>query len=249
MAASDLSRGEEVGRSAFARVTAMIYCFIILELVFLVAISPSLVAIFFLSPEFNNLPLFIICALPVGPALSGVVFALRRRSLEGPDLSPAAHFWRGYRLNFKDVLRWWAPFLILCALGSFVAINLSLTFLPDSAVWVFIALGVLAALWAGHMLILTSAFSFRTRDAARLAGYFFFRCFPATLVYLSLLVVCFALTYLVSMWVPIIVASLLSAMYVRASTSTMDITTEQFTAHEEDAATDEPTDEATDERH
>ena len=232
MADSELSKGEEIGRSAFARMTAMIYWAIVLEIMFIAATSPGLIASFFLPPDLSNLPLFAVCLLPFGPALSALVFAWRRRSID-PDLSPASRFWRGYRLNFADVMKWWVPFLILIVLGSFVATHLSLTFLPEGSVWLFAVLGVLACLWAGHMFILTSVFSFRTRDAARLSVYFFFRCFPATLLYLSLLVVCFALTYLVGVWLPVLCGSILAAMYVRAAHTEMYLATEQFTPHPE----------------
>ena len=234
MAASELSKGEEVGRSAFARMTAMIYWVIVLEIMFLVATSPGLIASFFVSADLSNFPLFVACLLPVGPALSGLVYSWRRRAIE-LDLSPAPRFWRGYRLNFVDVMKWWVPFLILVAMGGFVATHLSLTFLSESSVWLFVVLGVLAALWAAHMLILTSVFSFRTRDAARLAVYFFFRCFSTTLLYLSLLVVCFALTYLVGMWLPVLAGSIFSAMYVRAAHTEIYLATDQFTLHEEDS--------------
>ena len=242
MAASELSKGEEVGRSAFARMTAAIYWGMVLEVMFIIATSPGLVATFFLSPDLSNLPLFAVCALPVGPALSGLVFAWRRRAFD-LDLAPAARFWRGYKLNFVDVMKWWVPFLALVAAGSLVATNLSLTFLPDGAVWVFLVLGILAALWEAHMLIMTSAFSFRTRDASRLAVYFFFRCFPATLAYLSLLVVCFALTYLFGAWLPILAGSILSAMYVRAARTEMWLATDQFTTHDDTEETEEDSDE------
>jgi len=236
MAASELSKGEEVGKSAFARVTAAIYWALILEVMFIVATSPGLVASFFLSPDLGNLPLFAACLLPVGPAVSGLVFAWRRRAFD-LDLNPAPRFWRGYKLNFVDVMKWWVPFLILVAAGSFVATHLSLTFLPENSVWLFLVLGVLAALWAAHMLIITSVFSFRTRDAARLSVYFFFRCFPATLLYLSLLVVCFALTYMFGAWLPVLAGSVLSAMYVRAARTEMWLATDQFTAHGETGET------------
>jgi len=234
MAASELSKGEEVGKSAFARVTAMIYWVLVLEIMFLVTVSPGLIASFFLPPDLSNLPLFAVCLLPFGPSLSALVFAWRRRQFE-LDLSPAARFWRGYRINLVDVLKWWVPFLILIALGSFVATHLEFTFLPEGSVWLFVVLGVLACLWAGHMFIVTSVFSFRTRDAARLSIYFFFRCFPATLLYLSLLVVCFALTYLVGIWLPVLCGSILAAMYVRAAHVEMYLVTDQFTPHEEDS--------------
>ena len=238
MAASELSKGEEVGKSAFGRMTAMIYWIVVLEIMFLVTISPGLIVSFFLSPDLSNLPLFAVCMLPVGPSLSALVFAWRRRQMD-LDLSPASRFWRGYRINIVDVLKWWVPFLILVGLGSFVATHLSLTFLPEGSVWIFIVLGVLACLWAAHMFIVTSIFSFRTRDAARLSVYFFFRCFPATLLYLSLLVVCFALTYLVGIWLPVLTGSILAAMYVRAAHVEMYLVTDQFTPHEEESEDDD----------
>ena len=230
MAASELSKGAEVGKSTFARVTAMVYWLIMLEVMFLLFTAPGWVATLFLAADSSNIPLYVACLLPLGPAVAALVFAWRRRELEGPDLAPARRFWRGYRLNFGDVLRWWAPFLALVAAGGFVAVNLPLIGLPAGLAWVFVGLGALAGLWAAHMLVMTAVFSFRTRDASRLAIHFFFRCFPATLLFLSLLVVCFACTYLVGTWLPILAGSVLSQMYVRAAAKEMDIVTAEFIA-------------------
>ena len=232
MAASELSKGAEVGKSTFARVTAMIYWLIMLEVMFVIFTAPGWVASLFLDDDPSNIPLFIACLLPVGPAVAAMVFAWRRRELEGPDLAPARRFWRGYRLNFADVLRWWVPFLVLVAVGGFVATNLHMINLPAGLIWIFVGLGVLAALWAAHMLVLTAAFSFRTRDTSRLAIHFFFRCFPATLLFLSLLVICFISSYLVGIWLPILAASVLSQMYVRAAAKEFDIVTAEFIAPE-----------------
>ncbi|MDR2929472.1 MAG: hypothetical protein LBV06_00975 [Propionibacteriaceae bacterium] len=237
MSDSELLNGAEVGRSAFARITAMIYWVIVLTVLFGLVAAPGWVASLFIAPDPSNWPLFMACLLPVGPGVSAMVFAWRRRALEGPDLSPAARFFRGYRLNAVDVLRWWAPYLIVVALGGFVAANIGLTGLPTGLVWVLVALGFLSALWAGHMMILTSVFSFRTRDAARLSLFCSVRCVGVTLLFASLIVVCVAATALIGMWAPLLFAGVLAAMYVRAAAPAMTLVTEQFTG--EGVAADE----------
>ncbi|MDR2973309.1 MAG: hypothetical protein LBV00_01150 [Propionibacteriaceae bacterium] len=233
MAASELSQGQEVGRSGFARVTAMIYWVMVLTFMFALTTAPGWVVSLFLAPDPSNLPWFVACLVPVGPALAALVFAWRRRDIEGPDLAPAVRFWRGYRLNLVDVLRWWAPYLAVLAVGGFVATNLHRLALPTGSVWFFIGLGAISALWAGHMIILTAAFSFRARDAARLGLYFFFHCFRATLLYLSLLIIVFACTYFVGMWLPVALSAILALFYVRAAGPMMTQVTAQFVAPDE----------------
>src|SRR3954453_18698165 len=99
------------GEGPLARVTAPIYTFLVVDLLLVAATLPALVPLVALDRDASNAPLVVACALPVGPALSAALYALRRRGHDLTELHPAAAFWRGYRMNFGGVLRLWVPWL------------------------------------------------------------------------------------------------------------------------------------------
>ncbi|TFD92668.1 DUF624 domain-containing protein [Cryobacterium lactosi] len=154
------------------RATAMVYRVLILELLFLAAASPGLGLLVTLSGDASNAPLLALCLLPVGPALSALIFAWRQSPTED-HLEPARHFWRGYRLNTLGMLRWW--WLVLVTLGI-LGINvayLDVVIAPGVplviAGLVQAAVFTLVAVVALHALIIGSLYNFRARDVLRLA--------------------------------------------------------------------------------
>lgn len=160
--------GGEVGRGPLARGAAAVYRYFVLEVLLLLTTLPTFAVWLLLARDASNAPLFVLGLLPVGPALVAGLGAVRAWELE-PDLAPAKPFWRTYRREMLGTLAWWAPLLALLAvlavnLGGLGEVAGGTAFAP-----VTVLLVVLAAVWAGHMLVLQTRFSFRLRDAARIA--------------------------------------------------------------------------------
>ena len=184
------------GEGTLARASALIYTLLVAEFFFLLTAVPGLIPLVLLDRDPSNLPLVALCLVPLGPALSAMLFALRHRSRDLTDLHPAAAFWRGYRLNVWPVLRLWVPWLL-----GMTVISVNLAYFQAAAVpgwWaallVIIAVG--ATLWMVNALVITSLFAFRARDVARLATYFLARTPGATLGNACLLIVALGVTYL-----------------------------------------------------
>lgn len=89
----------------------------------------------------TNAPLAALCLLPLGPALSAALFALRDRP-KAEDMTPAHSFWRGYRLNAFDVLRLWTPALIVLAVIAVSLANLDVAGAPDGYAGVLVVIAV-----------------------------------------------------------------------------------------------------------
>ena len=113
------------------------------------------------------------------------------------DLSPARHFWRGYRLDVLDVLRWWVPTLGILGIIAVNLTHLGAAGLPPVLGVALGAVALLVVLWSGHALVLSALFSFRTRDVARLGAYFVAGKPLVTLGFVSILVLTAALAYVV----------------------------------------------------
>lgn len=178
----------EIGRGVLSRLTAAVYRYIVLGAFLAAAGLPTLLFWTLLSPEPANAVLFVLALLPVAPALSAALYAQRAWSAE-PDLSPARPLFRGLRLNLRDTLSWWAPVLVA---ATVLAVNVLFADAVSGGALVrpvcFVLMAALAV-WAGHLLTVSSFFSFRVRDVFRVAAVEFFFSWKSSLGILSLLVV------------------------------------------------------------
>lgn len=157
---------DEVGNGPLSRGAAFIYRQIVLEIQLMAAVSPSVAAVLLLDRDTSNMPLFVLALLPLAPALvAGAAAAMVPRT----DLSPGRHFFHAYRRDFVATLRWATPLALVGALLVFNLIHLD----DVDGGWVlrpvYGVLGALTLVWGGHMIVLTAAFDFRARDAARVA--------------------------------------------------------------------------------
>lgn len=158
----------EIGRGPLSRGAAVIYRMLVLEAQLLLALLPTALVVVLLDRDASNLPLFLLALIPVAPALVAGV-AVVRAAAASPDLAPARHFLRAYRRDLVPTLRWAVPAAVALAVLSF-----NLTHLGDvdggaalRPVMLLVAASIVV--WCGHMVVLTAAFRFRTRDAARIA--------------------------------------------------------------------------------
>jgi hypothetical protein len=176
------------GTGPLARGCALAYTALVVELLLLVTTLPGLVPLLLLGRDVSNLPLAAACLIPVGPALSAALYALHRRRLDLADLHPAAAFWRGYRLNAPGALRVYLPWLAVVTVVAITVAHRRAAAIPG---WWAVLLGVLAlaaTLWLINALVITSLFTFRAVDVARLAAYFLGRTPRVTLGSAGLLV-------------------------------------------------------------
>lgn len=220
----------QFGEGPLARVAALVYSLLAIELMLLVTTLPGLIPLVLLDRDASNAPLAVACAVPLGPALSAAIYALRKHKGDLTDLRPAAAFWRGYRLNVGGVLRVWIPWLALIAV---LAVNLSharAAAIPGWWMGLLVALAVASALWMANALVIVSLFSFRTIDIARLAAYFLGRTRSVTLGDLGLLICAAGLVAVASEAVLALVGVLFAAFLLRVSRPMIALVTEEFTA-------------------
>jgi hypothetical protein len=219
----------EIGGGVLSRASAVVYWLLVIEALVLLTTAPVLAAVLFLAGGEGNAPLIGLCFLPVAPALSAALFAWRVFRTDR-DLAPARHFWRGYRLNWLDVLRWWAPTLAVLTLIGFTLAHLDAAGVPTGygPVLLLVAAGVLV--WAAQTLVLSSALALRTRDLVRLTGYYLGARPLTALGTVSLLVVACGIVVLTSDWVLVLLASPFTFALLRNADAVLLDATERFTA-------------------
>jgi len=184
-----------------------------------------------LGRDASNVPLFAVALLPVAPALSAALGAIRGWHAE-PDLSPARPFWQSYRRDFFDVLKWSAPLLVVLALLGFNITHLGAVpgagFLRPVLVFMAVAVMVLG----GLMLVITANFSFRTIDTARIAVASVIPSWRVSTGVLALGLVAGAVVFQFSEAVLLLFAWAFSAVLSPLSQSLVADVTQRFTTHD-----------------
>lgn len=193
---------------------------------------PTVLALTVLTSTPTNVPFFVLAQLPVAPALSAGLVAVRGWRAD-PDADPFVLFWRGCRQNAGDVLRWWVPALLAAAV---LAVNVWASDTVPAAQLLrlpAVVLGIVLLLWTGHMLVVTTFFSFRTRDAARVAAVMLASQWRVTLAHASLLVVAVGITTYGSDVLLAVAAWALVSMLEAVSRPVVLDVTERFTRHDD----------------
>jgi hypothetical protein len=220
----------EFGEGPLARVTALVYSLVVVNLLVLLTALPGLVPLVLLAPDASNAPLVALFAVPLGPALSAGLFALHQHRGDLADLRPFNRFWRGYRLNAVGALQVWIPYLIGMAV---IAVNLAH---PESAGvpgwWavLLVLIALVASLWVVNALVITSLYAFRVRDVARLAAYFLARTKGVTLGTAGILVIAAGITYFTSEAVLALFGSVLADGLLVTSRPLIAVVRTEFTA-------------------
>lgn len=181
-------RTVEHGSGPLSQLAGVVFRYTVLGVCLVVTCAPTLVALVLLGLAGAAAPFGVLALLPVAPALSAGLWAVRGWQRD-PESSALGLFVRGYRRNVGDVLRWWVPAVVV---GAVLAVNVAMADVVPAGEPVrglALVVAVVLVLWSGHMLIVTTFFAFRTRDAARIAAAELFGSWRVTLAHLSLLVV------------------------------------------------------------
>lgn len=189
----------DLGHGALGRLTAVVYWFATVTVLLALAASPSIVLLLLLDRSASNVLLAALALVPVGPALSAALYTMRDRDRVGRDadaeLTPARSFVRGYRLGLADVLRVWAPALVVLGIVGHVLVNADAAGVSGAYAVVLAVLGAVVLTWALHAVAIATFFNFRTRDVARLAAHYLGRFPVVSLGVVSLVVVAGAVVW------------------------------------------------------
>ncbi|MEH1099513.1 hypothetical protein [Micromonospora sp. CPCC 205561] len=228
---SDATRsGRQFGDGPLGRFTALVHTLLVVELLLLLTTLPGLLPLLLLDRDASNLPLAAACLVPVGPAVSAALYALRHQRPDPTDLRPAALFRRGYRDNLPGALRVWVPALLWLTVVAVNLAHLAAAAVPPWWAALLLLVAVAVALCAANALVVTSLFTFRTRDVARLALYFLVRARGVTLGNLALLAAAAGVTAVFSEAVLAMSGALFVLAFLRISDPMTERIRKEFTA-------------------
>lgn len=208
---------------------AVVQWVVVLEAMLVLALAPTAVLLLLLERDLSNIPLLTVALVPVGPALSAALFAWRA-FLRDRDSGPARQFVRGYRLGAVDALRVWVPgLLVLAVLGTNLAYA-DVSRSPDGLWAVHLVLGLGVVLWMMGAVVVGTFFSFRWRDQARLALWGIAARPLVTLGRVSVLVLATGAVWFGSDAVLVLLASLLTVVWLRTELPLVETVRERFTS-------------------
>lgn len=195
-----------------------------------VGCAPTVLAVSLLTATPGNAAFFVLAQLPVAPVLAAGLWAVRAWR-EGPEDGPLVLVWRGLRRSTVDVLRWWVPTVLVATVLAVDVLASGSVPAAQALRPVALVLAGVLVLWSGHMLVVTTFFSFRTRDAARVAAVMLLGRWRVTLVHVSLLVVAVGVTVFGSDALLALSAWALVSMLEAVSRPVVSDTRERFTPH------------------
>ncbi|WP_433308459.1 DUF624 domain-containing protein [Micromonospora sp. CA-269861] len=220
----------QFGDGPLSRITSRVYILLVVELLLLLTTVPALLPLLLLGRDPSNLPLVALFLVPVGPAISAALYAVRHQRTDLTDLRPAALFWRGYRANVFGVLRIWVPTLLWLTV---LAVNLAYRGAVGLASWwavPLVLIGVGVTLGAANALVITSLFDFRTRDVLRLAVHFLVRTPGVPVGNALLLAAAAGITAVFSEAVLMLFASVAVLAFLRISDPMIHLIRKEFVA-------------------
>ncbi|GIG26725.1 DUF624 domain-containing protein [Cellulomonas denverensis] len=222
---------EEVGPGVLSRAAAGVYRCLVLELLLVLTTLPTAAALVVLERDPSNLPLYLLALLPAGPAVVAGLAAARSWEVDR-DLSPARGFWRAYRRDALGTLSWWAPLLLVATVP---ALNIAYAdAVPGGAALrpVSLVIAALLVVLAAHLAVIQARFTFRLRDAVRIALIEVLPQWRFSLGVLSLLLIGATITVLAFDVVAALLAwAAVLLLHAMARPLVTDIT-ERFTRHD-----------------
>lgn len=220
------------GSGALSQLAQAVYHHAALAVCLLVGCAPTVAALTLLTGAPANVPFFVLAQLPVAPVLSAGLFAVRGWRADA-EQGPFALFWRGCRLNTRDVLRWWVP---VVGAAAVLAVNIwAADTVPGAQLLrpAAVVLLVLLVLWSAQMLLVTTFFTFRTRDVARVGAVMAVSQWRVTAVHISLLIVAVGITAVGSDVLLALSAWALVSLLEAVSRPAVVEVTRRFTRHDE----------------
>lgn len=194
-----------------SQVTNFVYRLLIIELGFVLATAPALIGIFLLEPDPSNIPLYAVCALLFGPAITAGVYAWRTDH----DVVPWLRFWKGWTDGLVQSLTIWVPAVALLALAAF---NAAYAQVGTGFIVAGIVIGVAGVITAVTVLVVIANFSFRSRDLFKVALYGAASAPLAAIGIISMIILTGGLVVVVSDWLPVFLASFLLLLLARTVT-------------------------------
>jgi uncharacterized membrane protein YesL len=203
------------GEGILFGVTNHIYALFMTNIYFVLC---NIICLFFfmtLEPTFSNITIYFLALIPTGPAITALFYSIGKLIRE-KELSPLHDFIHGYKINFKDTMKFWLPLLLVLYIlivdlhyfnsnGSTINNVLSVVFLVGIILTMVISM---------NAFLIIAGFKFRFKDLWKLSVYYSFKKVKITFGNISIVIITLFLISVTSSFLLLFIASLICYVFL-----------------------------------
>jgi len=205
----------EFGEGALFSLTNHIYGLLMTNIYFIISNAIFLFFFMTLEPTFSNITLYFLALILTGPSISALFYSIGKLIRE-KELSPLKDFYHGYKVNFKDTMRFWLPLLLVLYI-LFVDLqyfNSNLSTLNHILSVVFY-IGIIATMiLMMNAFLINAGFNFRLKDICKLSVYYSFKKVKVTFGNIGIVIITLFLTTITSNFFIVFTASIVCYVFL-----------------------------------
>lgn len=198
------------GEGILFGVTNHIYALFMTNIYFVLS---NIICLFFfmtLEPTFSNITIYFLALIPTGPAISALFYSIGKLIRE-KELSPLHDFIHGYKINFKDTMKFWLPLLLVLYI---LIVDLqyfnSTPSTINNVLSVVFAIGIILTMVISmNAFLIIAGFKFRFKDLLKLSVYYSFMKVKITFGNISIVIIALFLISVTSKFLLLFIASLI----------------------------------------
>jgi uncharacterized membrane protein YesL len=205
----------QFGEGLLFSLTNHIYWLIMTNIYFILCNVLFLFFFMTLEPTFSNITIYFLALIPTGPSVSALFYSIGKLIRE-KDLSPLRDFFHGYKINFKDTMKFWLPLLLVLYI-LFVDLqyfNSNPTTINNILSVVFSIAIIVMTILVMYAFLINAGFTFRLKDIWKLSVYYSFMKVKITFGNIGIVIILLCLSYLVSDFLIVFVASLVCYLFM-----------------------------------
>lgn len=198
------------GEGVLFGVTNHIYALFMTNIYFVLS---NIICLFFfmtLEPAFSNITIYFLALMPTGPTISALFYSIGKLIRE-KELSPLNDFFHGYKINFKDTMKFWLPLLVVLyiLIVDLHYFNSNLSTINNVLSVVFLIGIILIMIISINAFLISAGYKFRLKDIWKLSVYYSFMKVKITLGNISIVIITLFLLSVTSNFLILFIASLL----------------------------------------
>src|SRR3954447_1545611 len=163
----------QFGEGTLFSVTNHIYWLLMTNIYFIISNAIFLFFFMTLEPTFSNITLYFLALILTGPSISALFYSIGKLIRE-KELSPLKDFFHGYKINFKDTMKFWLPLLFVLYI-LFVDLhyfNSTPSIMNTVLAIVFLIAIILVIIIVMYVFLINAGFKLRLKDIWKLSIYY-----------------------------------------------------------------------------
>ncbi|MBT2657130.1 YesL family protein [Bacillus sp. ISL-18] len=205
----------EFGEGTLFSITNHVYWLVMTNIYFVISNAIFLIFFMTLQPTFSNITIYFLALILTGPSISALFYSIGKLIRE-KELSPLRDFFHGYKMNFKDTMKFWLPLLLVLYI-LFVDLQYfnSNPSVPHHILSVIFFIGILITMIIMmNSFLINAGFKFRLKDICKLSIYYSFKKVKVTFGNIGIIIISLFLTTITSNFFIVFMASVVCYVFL-----------------------------------